>query len=78
MQIENKTKLKNYFWKQGYVIFNIENDELIDKVCKDVRKIIKKKNLKQILKYIPIINLQELLKVTNTQIIAKNYPNYLK
>ncbi len=45
MQIENKTKLKNYFWKQGYVIFNIENDELIDKVCKDVRKIIKKKKI---------------------------------
>ncbi len=46
MQIKSKKELKKYFWEQGYVIFNIKNEKLIDNVCKDVKKIIRSKKFK--------------------------------
>ena len=46
MQKEIKIKLKDFYWQEGYVIFNIYDDDLIDKININVKKIIKDKKYK--------------------------------
>ena len=46
MQNKLKKNLKNFFWREGYLIFNINDDDLINKINSDIKKIIKKKNYK--------------------------------
>ena len=46
MQNKLKKNLKNFFWREGYLIFNINDDDLINKINSNIKKIIKKKNYK--------------------------------
>jgi ectoine hydroxylase-related dioxygenase (phytanoyl-CoA dioxygenase family) len=43
---DKKIEIKNFFNNNGYLIFNINDNKLIDKVVKDVKNIIKNKKYK--------------------------------
>ena len=72
MQQFVRNKLKKKFLEDGYCIFNIGDDKLIDKINADIDNLIKKKNLKLIVKFTHITNHLELLKVTNFREVVKN------
>ncbi len=46
MQDKLKSNLKKFFWKEGYLIFNINDNQLINRINRDVKKIIKTKSYK--------------------------------
>ena len=73
MQPFVKSKLKKKFLNEGYCIFNIDDAKLVDKINIDIDNLIKKKNLRLIVKFTLTINLLELLKVINFQEVAKCY-----
>jgi ectoine hydroxylase-related dioxygenase (phytanoyl-CoA dioxygenase family) len=43
---KNKIKIKNFFNHNGYLVFNINDNDLVDKVVKDVESIVKKNKYK--------------------------------
>lgn len=46
MQNKNLKAIKEKFWKEGWVIFNINNNKIINLVNEDIKKIVKKKQYK--------------------------------
>ena len=46
MQKKTNQELKNYFWREGYVIFNINDNDLIDKINENIKKIVKSRKFK--------------------------------
>ena len=73
MQPFVKSKLKKKFLNEGYCIFNIDDDKLVDKINIDIDNLIKKKKFKINSKIYSYNKSLELLKVTNFQEVAKYY-----